>query len=496
MHHGATAEKAKRVAREQFPAFFGAFPPNKPYIYGRHTTHILWTLDKVVKDVERGRCRYLCLCVPFRHGKSDIASRRLPGWALIRNPKWEVILASYGAELAGEMSEDARANYRATAGNWGGAISRMHDKRTSWKTREGGAFFSAGLGGTITGRGGNLIVIDDYLKGRIVAESVAERHKVWESFGSDLMTRLAPVHAVVIVANRWHVNDLVGMIKQKNDPAKEEYDPKFPIFEMLRYPAQDKEGNWLFPERFSEGWYESMKAAMGTYAWNAQAQQNPQPRTGNMLRADLVHFVDEFPENLRFTRGWDIASSKKERASDNPDYTVGTKCAFKDGKLYVADVVRGRWTALKRDQVIKHTAERDGPGTKVKIEVVGGYKDVLEYAKFLLKGKASVSGLTVTADKVARASILEPLFEAGMVYALRGNWSDAWVDELNAFPGGGHDDQVDSLVVAAHDDIMSGGRSNIKSAWGEPEEDNDFDKEFEAAFGDDGDVFDSYKEVD
>jgi len=167
------------------------------------------------------------------------------------------------------------------------------------------------------------------------------------------------------------------------------------------------------------------------------------------------------PEGLRWSRGWDLASSEAERIQENPDYTVGTKSAF-DGKiLYVADVVRGQWSAPSRDKRIYDTAIADGRGCTVKVEVVAGYKDTFTRMHALLGGKAIVRPVRPQGDKVARASAFEPLFEAGMVHVLRAHWNQQWIDELTRFPRGIKDDQVDSLVVSAADVIDVRGRMGM-----------------------------------
>jgi predicted phage terminase large subunit-like protein len=325
--------------------------------------------------------------------------------------------------------------------------------------------YAAGIGGTITGRGADVLIIGDYLKNREEAESELMRDKVWDSFQSDLMTRLAPVHAVIIVANRWHVDDLCGRIEAKNNQKSEQYDPDFPVFSIIRFPAQKQmTGEWLFPERFSDEWYRAERAVMGEYAWAAQALQDPQPRQGNLLRIDNVKIAHELPDGLYWQWGWDIASTEKERMKPDPDYTVGTLAAFHDDTLYVADVRRGRWGAVERDRRIVQAA-LTSEASRVNIEAVGGYKDAALRIKGELSGRAVVSAITWKAgqDKVARVAHFEPLFEAGKIVLRQADWNAPWLAEFGAFPAGKHDDQVDSLVVAARDLVMRRGRSRLSA---------------------------------
>jgi len=246
-----------------------------------------------------------------------------------------------------------------------------------------------------------------------------------------------------------------------------EREPTFPKFKLIKFPAQNEDGSYLFTERFPPSWYQAQRAAVGAYAWESLYQCNPQPRSGRLLRADLAQYIDadKLPPGLVPVRGWDLASTDKERIKDDPDYTVGTKVAFKDGNLYILDVVRGQWSAPKRDERIIETAKADGRGVHVKIEVVAGYKDTFTRVKSLLSGVAVVRSTCPSGqgDKVARASVLEPLFEAGKVFLVRAPWNAAWISEFLAFPKGKKDDQVDSTVVASSELIDVRRRMKISS---------------------------------
>jgi predicted phage terminase large subunit-like protein len=221
---------------------------------------------------------------------------------------------------------------------------------------------------------------------------------------------------------------------------------------------QSADGDWLFLQRFPESWYVHQKSNLGTYGWNSLGQQDPQPRKGNLLRADMVRFLpsDEFDKltaGARWTRGWDLASKKKERVKSDPDYTVGTRATLHKGIIYVDDVVKGQWNAVKRDKLIVECAKRDGQNTPVCVECVAGYTDAFDYITNLLAGQAIVRPYRPTVDKVARASQFEAKFELGMVVCRKADWNKDWVREVNSFPTAAHDDIVDSFVVALNEMI-------------------------------------------
>ena len=463
------------AAAHCFTSFFLLFPPNEQYAYGRHTLGVLDVLDGVVRDVRAGKSRYVLLNLPFRHGKSDIGSRRLAPYLFCGEPdssqRLEVLLASYNFDKAAELSFDARRCYLDAGPLFDRGIMAGQDKQGAWTTTRGDTLYAVGFGGTIAGRGANYLLVDDYYKNRVEAESLIVRNRVRDSFRSDLLTRLAPVHAVIVIANMWHADDLSSWIMRCCTPGTDDYNPDFPQFTQYKWPAQDDDwqteanpGGWLFPERFSDTWYRTLRAGMSSYAWQALAMQNPRPRQGNLLRADKVVVLDadDFYRmsaqlHVAFKRGWDIASSSEEQDSENPDWTVGTLAGYAPGKVFVEDVVRLRGQAPERDRVMLSTALSDGPGVPIRIESVAGYKDTHDRIARKLEGYTTVEKVTPDRDKVARASVLEAPFETGQVYVKRAPWNAAWLQEMTTFPakgGGMKVDQVDSLVVAVYDEIM------------------------------------------
>lgn len=483
-NRGKRQRAARWAARSCFSSFFKLYPPNRRYIYGRHTDAILELLDGVVRDVRAGRSRYLMLNLPFRHGKSDVGSRRWAPFIMCSeppdSPKLEILLASYNYEKAAELSYDARSCFsEAGAELCGYGVQADQDRVGAWTTERGDTLYAAGIGGTITGRGAHYLVLDDYYKNRVEAESQVIRNKVRESFRGDMLTRLAPVHAVVIIANRWHPDGLCSWIERSCTPGSGDYDKDFPKFDVVKFPAQSDEwaspenpDGWLFPERYSSSWYKTMRAGMSGYAWQAQAQQEPRPRQGNLLRADQVKVLEaaEFYElterlGVRLKRGWDLASSSQELDSTDPDYTVGTLAGYVPGKIFVDDVVRLKARAPLRDTTMQQTAMGDGPGTTVRIESVAGYKDTHDRIASQLQHYTTVEKVVPDRDKIARASVLEAPFESGQVYIKRAPWNDAWLQEVATFPakgGGLHIDQVDSLVIAVYDEIMQLAQTSVE----------------------------------
>ena len=450
-------ELTKRTIIGSFNSFFHFTEPADPYYYGVHTKTLIRKLQWVMDELEAGRSVFVIFNMPPRHGKSDTVSRRFPAWTLLKHPGWEFILTSFNYDLATDMSVDSRKCFRELAPMYDLGISRERDQVACWKTTEGGAMYSTGLGGTINGRGAHVLVIDDYLKNREDAESMPMRNKVWDSFRNDLMTRRAPVSAVVIVATRWHEDDLVGRIENITNPQHDNYDEDFPKFDVISFSAENdnRESKWLFPERFGEDgkWYKAARALVGSYGWQSQFQQDPKPRRGNMLRADLVKWVDDIDKeagpNAPWEWGVDLAHSEKELNKDDPDYTHLTHGAVVGRNIYIKNVLEMRKTALKRDKVIQEAVEASG-ATRTIIEVVGAALDAYVTLKAMLAGISTVHKYTVQRDLVSRAQFLDPIFEAGNVYVQRAPWNRRWEEWMKAFPNGGHDDAVASLVALTY----------------------------------------------
>lgn len=455
--------------RQDYGCFFSVAHPGRKYTFGNPTNVMIDVVQEAVDTVERGENYFAVVNIAPRHGKSDIFSKRAPAWILGKHPDWEMILAAYSASLAEELSGTARDcfNECCKSGVFNLSLSRDKHKRASWSPQdEIGVLNAMGLGGTINGRGAKIMIIDDYVKNRIEAESQTVRDAIWNSFTQDLMTRRDPTgHAVIIVATRWHVDDLCGRII-----AAMKENPKFPKFKQIVMKSQNEDGSYLFPERFSKEFYEEARASVSEYGWNSLYQQDPKPREGTLLKIGNCKMieVEDLPPGLNWRRGWDLASSEDERQKDDPDWTVGSLVAYDkpSGRIYYRDVVRFRHTALKRNEIMLSVAKADKVlgCNKTIIESTGQSKDTFIIMKAMLAGIQVVEKFTPqgTGDKVTRAaSVLEAPMEAGNVYVVDGKWNDTWADEHLMFPNALHDDQVDSGVVAIYKDVVHGGENTV-----------------------------------
>lgn len=371
-------------------------------------------------------------------------------------------MSGYGASLVQGFSKRVKAILQADPFQQlfpGVVPARGSNSASEWQVHgSAGTIVAQGLGGALTGKGGHLIVVDDYCKSRAEARSKVYRNRIWDAFTNDLMTRRAPTSIVIVCATPWHIDDVRGRIK-----AKMKDDPLFPQFDELRFPAKSEEG-YLFPERFSENWYESQYATLGKLA-SGLLDCDPCVEGGERFEVDriVIHNDTEGWPSRRRSRAWDLASSAKERDKDDPDWTVGVRgCAtvastridgdvIKRVSVWVDDLVCVRAEAPERDALIRKTAISDGSGVKQVVEAFGAYKDAYTTLRDILRGSSIVVKSRLPGDKSVKAAPLEPVIEAGELHLVRSSWSAFLIDQLRDFPNGTHDDAVDALAVLYHD---------------------------------------------
>lgn len=435
----------------------------QPLVVGRHTRAICDRLTRAIEDWRRGISTFLLIAVPFRHGKSDMASIALPSYFLGRcaDAQPDVIMATYGASLTERFSRQVQRVMRSDAYRYVFPGVEPEGSIDSWNVKGSvGTVTAVGLGGAITGKGGHLIVLDDYCKSRGEAVSRTFRDHTWDAFRNDLLSRRnAPASIVIVCATPWHVDDVRGRILREMAET-----PDFPRFEELNFPAR-KPGpdGWetLFPERFSEEWYASQRAALQAQA-AALLDCNPMVEGGGRFdpfKGVVVHDTLVGWPVLREARGWDLASSAKERDGDDPDRTWGVRGGVRTVPLspgvhrtevWIRSAVAIRAEAPERDALIRRTAVEDGPGVIQAIEAFGGYKDAYTTLRSLLSGVSPVIRSHMPGDKSAKLAPLETPFQAGAVHVYRpgfGAWFDEWRAEFAAFPNGAHDDGCDATAI-------------------------------------------------
>lgn len=397
-----------------------------------HLAHIRREVGRITRrEIDR-----LMLFVPPRHGKSEMCTVRYPVWCLERDPTTTVIVGAYNKTLAENFSRKSRrlAKVRLT----------LDDERQAadeWQTAQNGVFRAAGVGTGVTGKGARLIIIDDPVKSREEANSAAYRERVWNWYKDDLYTRLEPGGAIILIMTRWHEDDLAGRILASEDGPNWTV-VSLPALAEAQDPLGRAPGAALWPQRFDVPDLERIQRVLGSASFAALYQQRPTAQEGGLFKRHWFEMVGAAPAQARRVRYWDKAGT-----ADGGDYTAGALLAKDaDGVIYVCDVVRGQWSALQRERIIRQTAELDGPGVPIWVEQEPG-SGGKESAQSTIRALAgwTVRAERVTGDKLTRAQPFAAQCEAGNVKLVRGPWTAAFLDELTFFPNGKHDDQVDAI---------------------------------------------------
>lgn len=437
----------RAILATDFRAFveyvFGLLRPGIPF---RPNWHIDAMAHKV-SQVASGEVKRLIITMPPRNLKSIVASVALPAWYLGHNPSERVVAVSYSDALAKTHANDFRRVvtdpiYQAVFPKM--RLSRETDSEIHTTLR--GRRYATSIGGTLTGRGGSLFIIDDPLKPGD-ADSEATRQRVIEWYRSTLVTRPDDKLAarIVLVMQRIHVDDLVGYLLE-NDAG----------FEVLNLPAVAQstttydlgggrthvreKGDLLHPAHEPAEVLLDIKKSMGTMAFSAQYQQAPEPAGGKIIKRKMLQYYTEI-ERLRTDRivlSWDIALSEQETG----DYSVGVVLLNRGESYYVMEVLRGRFPFDRLKDKIIDMKQRYGKASLL-IE-----ESPISHGLIQSLREKHINVVDIKPDRDKRSRLISQidLFEGGSVLLPKdAPWLDAFVSELLSFPGR-HDDQVDALT--------------------------------------------------
>lgn len=411
----------------------------------RHLIYIQAHLDKVTT----GEITRLILCIPPRHGKSEMTTVRYPIYRLAHDPKFRIIVGAYNQRLANKFSRKMRkivrqiaATLTATGDPHPLQFSRDSTAVEDWETSEGGGVRAVGVGGGVTGMGGNLIVIDDPVKSRKEANSAAYRETVWDWYSEDIYTRLEPGGAIVVIMTRWHEDDLVGRLIAEMKNGGEHWEViNLPALAEKDDPLGRAEGEALCPERYDETALARIAKVLKN-GFFALFQQRPQPAEGSTFKRQWFQVHDKAPQGLKWYRYWDLALSTNARA----DYTCSAAIAFdEDGVLYIRDMVRDKWEWPDAKKIIIQTMLSE-PKTVHGIELkMHGLAAVQELQREVRVAHIALKGVGVDGDKESRADAWSDRAESRKVVLIAGEWVHDFLLEVTQFPNAAHDDQVDTV---------------------------------------------------
>ena len=439
-------------------------------IVGEHHKIIAAALDRVVA----GKCKRLMIAMPPRHGKSQLGSYLFPAYLMGKLSQSKLIVGSHTAELAqrfgrmirnlveddkyGELFPDTKLSIDSKAAG-------------RWNTSAGGEAFFIGKGGAMTGRGGDIIILDDILDEQDAISDTAMEN-TWEWYTSGPRQRLQPNGAIIIINTRWKMDDLSGRLLRQQGQLKTDQ------WELLEFPAILPSGNPLWPEYWGIEELEKVKMSIGLKKWNAQWQQQPTNDDGAILKRDWWRRwnKDEPPACEYVIQTYDTAYSKKETADFSVIATWGVFHPSADSgpNLILLSVKKGRWDFPELKRIAKDEykywepdnvlIEAKATGTPLQHELRKMGIPVTMY---------SPGGRRTGQDKVSRANAVAPLLESGMVwYPEQEEFAQELVEECAAFPNGTHDDQVDATIMA----LMRFRQGNFISLEDDDDEERDVDQ--------------------
>ena len=398
------------------------------------------TIARALQKVETGEIKRLIITAPPRHGKSYLVSQMFPAWYLGRNPEKYVIQASYGQDLSSDFGRFVRNSIMSDEfkGIFSGVSVETDSKsQKRFNTNKNGSYFAVGRGGSITGRGGNIIIIDDLLKNDQEAHSEKIRHAMIEWYKNTLYTRLMPGGAIIIINTRWHEDDLIGRLLKDSDED----------WTQINFPAIDESGKALWPDYFSVDTLLKTKKEIGLKAFESLYQQNPSPEEGQIVKKDWIHHWKALPPQYQETiMSWDLAF----KGTSTSDYVVGQMWGRWGADFFLLDQVRGKWDFTQTVRQVELFAIKHMNYGRILIEDKANGPAVMNVLKNKIPG---IVPYKPDSDKASRLHSVTPLFESGNVFIPpidKFDWVREYVHELTSFPSAKHDDQVDATTQALH----------------------------------------------
>jgi len=439
--------KTKQLAANDFMAFVKYMWPG--FIHGRHHER----MARAFEEVAQGKVKRLIINMPPRHTKSEFASYLLPAWFLGLFPGKKIIQTSHTAELAVGFGRKVRNlvdadHYKDIFPE----VALQADSKAAgrWATNYSGEYFAIGVGGAVTGKGADLLIIDDPHSEQeaTLAEVNPEIYdKTYEWYTSGPRQRLQPGGAIVIVMTRWSKKDLTGQVlKAAAQRSGEEW-------KVIEFPALLPSGNPLWPQFWSLKELEALKTELPNAKWMAQYQQQPTSDVSAIIKREWWRVWEEDnPPYCEFIiQSWDTAFLKTERSDYSACTTWGVFYLPDDRGINQANIIL--LNAFKQRMEfpeLKQRAYREykewEPDTIIVEAKAAGSPLIFELRAMGIP----VQDFTPTKgnDKIARLNSVSDLFASGMVWVPNTSWAEELVEEVASFPSGEHDDMVDSMSQA------------------------------------------------
>ena len=439
--------KLRTRAADDFMVFVREMWPN--FIHGRHHEK----MAKAFERVANGECKRLIINMPPRHTKSEFASYLLPAWFFGKFPGKKVIQTSHTAELAVGFGRKVRnlvdsANYKRIFP----ALDLQSDSKAAgrWNTNFGGEYFAIGVGGAVTGKGADILIIDDPHSEQeaAMAQTNPEIYdKTYEWYTSGPRQRLQPGGSIVVVMTRWSKKDLTGqVVKAAAQRSGEEW-------EVIEFPAILPSGKPLWPEFWALKELQALKEELPNAKWQAQYMQQPTSDVSAIVKREWwkVWEHDRPPTYEFVIQSWDTAFLKTERADYSACTTWGVFYQDDDRGVNRANIIL--LNAFKKRMEfpeLKQRAQEEFKAWEVDSLIVEA-KAAGSPLIFELRAMGiPVQEFTPSRgnDKIARLNAVSDLFASGHVWVPNTHWAEELIEEVASFPSGEHDDLVDSMSQA------------------------------------------------
>ena len=412
------------------------------FIEGDHHRKIA----KKFEDIANGKIKRLIVNMPPRHTKSEFASYLFPAWMVGKNPKLKVIQTTHTGELAvrfGRKMKNLVDTSEFAQVFEDCKIAADSKAAGRWETNKGGEYYAAGIGGAITGRGADLLIIDDpHSEQDALSETAMDSAYEWYTSGP--RQRLQPGGAIVIVMTRWSTKDLTGKLLNAQT------EPKADKWEVVEFPAIMPSNNPVWPNYWKLEELEAVKASLSEAKWQAQWQQNPTSEEGSIIKIEWWKEwrKKDIPDLIHIIQSYDTAFSKKETADFSAITTWGVFYPqYKGPHVILLDVRKGRWDFPELKKIALEEYKYWEPETVIIEAKASGTPLTHELRQV---GVPVVNFVPSKGnDKHVRVNSVAPLFESGRVYyPADKRWAEEVIEECAAFPYGEHDDLVDSTTQA------------------------------------------------
>lgn len=420
------------LAKKHLPTYMKYCYPK--YIYANHLIEIMEALNKVAK----GEIDRLVVNMPPRAGKSLTISTFFPSWYLTNYPDNRIIFATYSGGFAASFGKRVKENITEHP-EFGVQIDPAMSHATEFEINNHlGGYKASGVGSSITGRGCDILIIDDPIKNAEESKSSTIRNKIIDWYESTALTRLEPNGGVVLVQTRWSINDLTGhLLETEGDE-----------WTVLNYPALNEKGESFFPQRFSTEQYLKIKKSLSDYWWNALYMNAPVPEGGSFFRPDMINEYKRLDVRIvRKCRAWDIATydTLDEKRSN---YTVGALMyLLSNNKVCIDNLVRFRGTVGEVERKIVDIMGNDDPDVVQVIEQQPGMAGIaLKQHWNQIFRKYPVTWVYSNQDKESRALPLANAIETDNFLMRKAGWNKDFIKEMGLFNP--IDDFFDDIVDA------------------------------------------------